>query len=70
MTKLDKSMNVQNKGIDYIIAAIIKGFLPTVREIRKKKFPEYVPPYKFINNNPILGLKSVVVHEGEDADNE
>lgn len=70
MTELDKSMNVQNKGIDYIIADIIKGFLPTVREIRKKKFPEYVPPYEFINNNPILGFKSVVVHEGEDTENE
>ena len=70
MTELDKSMNVQNKSIDFIIADMIKGFLPTVREIRKKKFPEYEPPYEFINNNPILGLKAVVVPDGEEAEDD
>lgn len=68
MSELDKKMNQQNQSIDIIIADMIKAFLPVVRQIREEKFRDYVPPYDFINANPILGIQVEEVPEGKEAE--
>lgn len=68
MSELDKKMNQQNQSIDVIVADMIQALLPVVRQIRKENFMDYVPPYEFINANPILGIRVEEVPEGEEVE--